>query len=257
LPELPDVEVYKNYLTYTILQKKIEDIIINDSKVLQCFSNQLKKLQGDSFCHISRHGKYCFLQTNQNYFLILHFGMTGNVKYYKNESDPEHASLIVLFSNEYKFAFINVRKLGKIFFCQDKNQFIKKMGLGPDSFSLSKSEFIKILQYKKGIIKSTLMNQKTIAGIGNIYSDEILYQSYIHPKRKTGDLSKNELSSIYKNMQKIFQVAIDIKVQLDHFPDYYLVNRRKPAIKCGLCRGTIERKKINGRSCYFCNNHQK
>ena len=257
MPELPDIEVYKNYLTHTILHKKIEDIIINDSKVLQCSSNQLKKLQGNSFSNISRYGKYCFLQTNQNYFLILHFGMTGNVKYYKSDSDPEQASLIVLFSNGYKFAFINVRKLGKIFFSQDENHFIKKMDLGPDAFSLNKSEFINILQYKKGSIKSTLMNQKTIAGIGNIYSDEILYQSYIHPKRKIGNLSKNELSSIYKNMQKIFQMAIDIKVQLDHFPDFYLINRRKPAMRCGLCRNKIERKKINGRSCYFCNKHQK
>ncbi len=257
MPELPDVEVYNNYLTYTILQKKIEDIIINDSKVLECSSDQLKKLQGNSFCNISRHGKYCFLQTNHNYFLILHFGMTGNVKYYKSESDPEHASLIVLFSNGYKFAFINVRKLGKIFFSQSRESFIQKMDLGSDAFSLNKKEFIKMIQSRKGTIKNTIMNQKNIAGIGNIYSDEILYHSSIHPQRKTKSLTEVDLNNIYQNMRKIFELAIEIKVKTEKFPSNYLIIRREPGKKCGICSGIIQKKSVSGRSCYFCNQHQK
>ncbi|MFW6148626.1 MAG: DNA-formamidopyrimidine glycosylase family protein [Atribacterota bacterium] len=257
MPELPDVEVYKNYLTSTILQKKIEKVIINDKRVLECSLNELHELEGNYFINISRHGKYCFLRANKGNFLILHFGMTGNVKYYKDKIDPNYAALIILFSNEYKFAYINIRKLGKIFFSKDHENFIQKYNLGPDALSLDKNEFIALVQSKKGIIKGLLMKQEVISGIGNIYSDEILYQSSIHPQRKNKNLIKEEISSIYQKMQKILNLAIDIRVQPDRFPSDYLIMRREPGKKCGICSGTIQKKSVNGRPCYFCNQHQK
>jgi formamidopyrimidine-DNA glycosylase len=257
MPELPDVEVYKNYLTYTVLRKKINEIILNDESILQCSYNKLQDLKGDYFTHIFRHGKYCFLKTGKGNFLILHFGMTGNIQYYKKGPVPDHTAFLIQFSNGYQFAFINIRKLGKIFFSHSTESFIRKMNLGPDALSLKQKDFIKIFQQKKGIIKSALMNQATIAGIGNIYSDEVLYHSYIHPQRKVKDLEKKDLKNIYQKMQEVFKIVIDKKAMPGEFPSNYLAIRRKPNRKCGLCPGIIEKKNVNGRSCYFCNKHQK
>lgn len=242
MPELPDVEIYKNYLTSTILQKKIEKIIINDKRIIECYTKELKNLENNYFVNISRHGKYCFLCTNKANYLILHFGMTGSVKYYKEKIDPKHAVLIILFSNGYKLAFINIRKLGKVFFSQDQQKFIKKNNLGPDALSLDKNGFIKLIQSKKGNIKGLLMKQEDISGIGNIYSDEILYQSSIHPQRKNKNLTMDEISTIYQNMHKVFNLAINIRVQLEKFPSSYLINRRKDGRNCGICTGKIQKK---------------
>jgi formamidopyrimidine-DNA glycosylase len=257
MPELPDVEIYKNYLTSTILQKKIEKVIINDNRIIKCYTRELHDLKESYFVNVSRHGKYCFLRTNNGNYLILHFGMTGNVKYYKDKIDPKHTVLIILFSNGYKFAFINIRKLGKVFFSQDQQKFIKKNNLGPDALSLDKNGFIKVIQSRKGNIKGALMNQEVISGIGNIYSDEILYQSAIHPQRKIINLTMEEIFSIYQSMHKVLDLAIDIRVQLEKFPSSYLINRRKDGGNCGVCTGKIQKQSINGRSCYFCTKHQK
>ena len=101
------------------------------------------------------------------------------------------------------------------------------------------------------------MNQQLISGIGNIYADEVLFQSGIHPESKTHNLCQKQIKDIYKNIKEILLIAIKAKAKWDNFPDKFMIPHRK---KKGVCpQGNAELKtiKINGRTTYFCPIHQK
>lgn len=256
MPELPEVEVYRGYLAHTVLHKQIKDVKIKEPKVLECPRKKLNELKGKKFTDTARRGKYCFLKMSSSGFLVMHFGMTGDVEYYRGE-DPEHSAIIFEFSDGHKFAYTNVRKFGKISVVKSRKQLIEEKELGPDAGRVSEEEFVKIMQSKKGTIKTALMDQQAISGIGNIYSDEIAYQNNILPDKKLEKIDEKKLKSIHKSMKRIFKTVIKNKGNRDKIPQKYLLTRRKAGAECGICSGKIKRKKIGGRSAYYCPKHQK
>ena len=254
MPELPDVEVFRKYCHQHILDRKIDRVTARNNRVMKSSPATLRKhLEGRAFTQTTRHGKYLFLATDDR-VLVLHFGMTGSVSYMENPRDIEHAPLIIDFDDDTRFAFISVRKLAKVLLIADKKKFIEKNNLGHDACEMDKALFQKAVE-KGGSIKSRLMNQKKLAGIGNIYSDEILYQSGIHPEKK--ELTQEEIDTLFSSMQRIFDVSIRHKADPDEFPSRYLTKRREQGEPCGICEGRITKEKISGRSCYFCSRHQK
>ncbi|MDZ7795775.1 MAG: DNA-formamidopyrimidine glycosylase family protein [Candidatus Marinimicrobia bacterium] len=257
MPELPDVEVWRSYLAHTVMHKKITDIRMTGGRVFHSPQKDIMSLKNRSFEDTSRHGKYCFLDTDSKKTLVLHFGMTGNVKYYRDEDDPRHALLIVRFSDGHKFAFINIRKLGKVLVTEDKEKFIRENVPGPDALAISKKEFLKIMRAKRGKIKTALMDQKSIAGIGNIYADEILYHSGLDPGRKTGSLDEDSLKRIYEKMRSVLKTAVECKADVEKMPDNYLIKRRKKGLSCPQNKGKIKKRTIGGRSTYYCAEHQR
>ncbi|MFO7841320.1 MAG: DNA-formamidopyrimidine glycosylase family protein, partial [Fidelibacterota bacterium] len=104
MPELPDVEVSRSYLAHTVMHKKITNIRTTGGRVFRSPQKDIMKLKNRSFEDTSRHGKYCFLDTDSKTTLVLHFGMTGSVNYYRDNDDPRHAVLVVTFSDGHKFA---------------------------------------------------------------------------------------------------------------------------------------------------------
>ncbi len=100
------------------------------------------------------------------------------------------------------------------------------------------------------------MDQSNIAGIGNIYTDEILYLAKIYPKAKINEI-EDKLDLIYDNMKIILNKAIENDASIDLYPNYYLAKARKENSECRICGGLIKRTKVNGRSTYFCKKHQK
>lgn len=254
MPELPDVEVFKNYCHRYILDRKIDRVTARNNRVMKSSPATLKKhLEGRAFTQTARHGKYLFLATDDRE-LVLHFGMTGSVLYMEDPRDIEHCPLRLDFDDGTRFAFISVRKLGKVLLVEDKKKFIEKNNLGPDAYEMDKALFQKAVE-KGGSIKSRLMNQKKLAGIGNIYSDEILYQSGIHPEKK--ELTQEEIDTLFTTMKRIFDVSIRHKADPEEFPSRYLTKRREQGEPCGICEGRISKEKISGRSSYFCSRHQK
>ena len=255
MPELPDVEVFREYCRQNILDRKIERLTIKNSRVMKSSASTLRKhLQGAVFRQTARHGKYLFLATDTRE-LVLHFGMTGHVRFTDEHPDkPDHSPLIIDFDDGNCFIYITVRKLGKILLINDRNAFIEKYSLGPDAMDIDRPGFQNAIE-KGGSIKSRLMNQKKIAGIGNVYADEVLYQTDILPDRKSID--REETDRLFKNMQRILKVSIRHKAEPGECPDRYLINRREQGAKCGICDGRISKKTISGRSSYFCDRHQK
>lgn len=259
MPELPDVELIKRRCEGKIINKKIENVCRIDTKVVKPDENVLSEnLVGHSFSKILRHGKHMFIELNDETYLLMHFGMTGEIVFYtKYSEEPQHTSLRIDFEDESSFSYTCVRRLGKIDLIDDVDDYISDQSLGKDALTYTEKEFTNFLKNKRGSVKGALMDQNSIAGIGNIYSDEIMYHAGIHPGKRVNDLSDKAIRNIYSTMKKVLQTAIDFDAEPGKMPDNYLIRRRKEGENCGICDGKIVKKKISGRSSYFCTKHQK
>lgn len=253
MPELPEIALFKKYLDATALHKKIIGLSLPGERVLKAskkeFENAIFK---NELVESRRLGKYLLVKTSGNKWLVFHFGMTGELKYYKNQDEPKYSQIILSFENDYQLAYMCRRKLGKIFLAESFEAFKEEHSLGEDALEISEEEFSQILKDKTAGIKSVLTDQQVLSGIGNVYSDEILYQSEIHPKTKTNVLSEKEKRRLFENMHRILKLAIDKDGERSEFPNDYLLRHRKEGEDCSRCKGEIVKIKISGRSTYFC-----
>ena len=263
MPELPEVESFRRYMNSNSLHKKIDSVKVKSKTVLgKNIFNQLlqKKLKNQRFISTSGYGKYLFAKTNNNNFLVMHFGMTGYLNYYK---DPEEATrferVIINFKNGYRLAYDDGRKLGRIYITEDDKKFIKKKRLGVDPIRdrISYKSFKEILDGRKGSVKTVLMNQQVLAGIGNIYSDEILFQAKIHPKSDLDKFNEKDWKKVFSKLKQVLNNAIDKDSDYDKLSKKYLLHYRKPGKDCPVCSGKIKRSTIGGRSSYYCSKHQR
>lgn len=262
MPELPDVESFRRYLEASALKKTITGVSAKSKSVLAGISLPAlkKKLIGKRFKSASGYGKFLFAQTNENEFLAMHFGMTGFLNYYKNKAEAgKYIRFQIDFENGYHLAFDDRRKLGHIYFTENLKDFFKKkkLGIDPVRENIDYKRFKEIVKGRKGTVKSLFMNQEILAGIGNIYSDEILFQSKIHPEHSFEELEEKDLKLLFRKMKSVLQLAIDKEAEHDEIPESFLLHYRKPGKECPVCNGIIERVTIGGRSSYFCNKHQR
>jgi formamidopyrimidine-DNA glycosylase len=257
MPELPDVEVLKRYLDSTALHQKIEKVEVNSDQVLREISSRKinHELKGHAFERTRRHGKFMFVKINGGGWLVLHFGMTGDLKYYMREDKrPEYVQVEFNFSNGYHLAYVMTRKLGEVRVIGDVEKFVEEKGLGPDVMgeNFTFERFKKLLAGRRGMVKPTLMNQRIMAGIGNVYSDEILYQARIHPETSVDDLRESDLRKIYEKMNYVLKTAIKRQAIPDRYPDSFITKHRDEGEKCPDYNGKVERLKVSGRSAYYC-----
>jgi formamidopyrimidine-DNA glycosylase len=255
MPELPDVETFKRYMDSTSLHQAIERVQVKSRKILGNVS--ARKLQADlrghEFESSRRHGKYLLVHVDDKAWLTIHFGMTGRLKYFRDaQEEPAHARLIIRFDNGFHLAYDCQRQLGKVDLAKDAESFIQEKKLGPDALDLNVNAFIERLGRARGSIKAALMNQKIIAGIGNIYSDEILFQAGVHPKTKVGDVGEDTLKRMFRAMKRVLKITIDRQADPERLPDSYLIPHRGRDKSCPHCSNDLERMKISGRTAYYC-----
>lgn len=258
MPELPEVENFKKYIDKTSLNKEIKEVELANTILLLKTSEKklIKTLEGNVFESTSRHGKYLFIQLKKGGFLVFHFGMSGYLEYRECKKSIEGYSLLISFNDNRCLSYTDKRKLGKIGLIKDIQDFVEDRAYGPDALQISEEEFLETLINKRGSIKSVLMDQHLIAGVGNEYSDEILFQAHIDPESKTDRLSKPVLSTIFEKMQDVLQQGI-IDVARNGKKQFFIENR-KSGLPCpSQCGDYTEVKKIGGRSSYFCPNCQK
>lgn len=260
MPELPDVEIFKRYFDSTGLHQKISETNVLNAKVLKSVSQKrlAESLKGRKFESTCRRGKFLFVETDGRVWLVLHFGMTGGLQYYKggNKSD-DYERVRFTFDNGYHLGYISLRMLGRVSLTDSLEKYIQKEKLGPDVLTVSRAEFKKILEHSRGAIKSTLMNQKHLAGLGNIYSDEILFQSGIHPKASADSLDDSQRGRLFEKMRAVLDTAIDRDADPKRMPRTYLLPRRGKGGKCPRCDSEIETIKVSQRTTYFCSKCQK
>lgn len=292
MPELPEV-----HTTTKGLNKKLPGLFVKSLET--DWANTFKKITlpvfkkavlGKKVKKVERRGKNILIDLENEKTILIHMKMTGHLMYgkwkkthdgWKSElgghfDDPYNRFIHVVFrlSNGYDLAFCDVRKFGKItlFNTKDKDMVLDLKDLGPEpldkNFILEK--FNERLNLRpRGKIKQVLMDQKIIAGIGNIYSDEMLWLSGIHPETPVNKVSDKNIRSLFTSMKEVLKKGIDFGG--DSTSDYRNIDGapgkfhhkhnayRKTGEKCGKkkCSGKIERLKVGGRSAHFCNKHQK
>src|SRR5437773_5329425 len=184
MPELPDVETFKRYFDATSLHQRIGHVDVRASYILKGISARelARGLKGRRFESSRRHGKHLFVRADGDLWLRLHFGMTGSLHYFKHEEQvPKHTRVLFVFASDRRLGFEDQRKFGEVGLLKDVDEFMKKRALGPDALDISLPQFKEIFGKHRGAVKTILLNQKLIAGIGNIYADEILFRVRVHP----------------------------------------------------------------------------
>ena len=283
MPELPEVETIRRGLEKVLVGKKIAGVEVLEKHPIRPLSpvNFVKSLKGRKVTGIERIGKLLAMDLSDNIFLLVHLKMTGqliyrfnhrvlagghNLPHFKEKDLPTKYTWICwTFNDGSKLYFNDMRKFGyvRIVNLKEKEKIFGGYGVEPLTGGFTLEKFSEILDKRAAPIKSILMNQALIAGIGNIYADEICFHAGILPDRKARNLSKPEVAALYKNCNRIMKEAIryggtTFKDYLDahggrgNYIDYLMVYQREKE-KCLRCKkGIISVKKIGGRSTRYC-----
>lgn len=255
MPELPDVEVFRRYFEATSLNQEVGKVDVSDQRILQDVTpgSLGKALNGLQFRSTRRHGKFMFAGTNGEPSLVLHFGMTGYLSYLEGDDEPpNHTRVLFSFTGGQRLAYVCQRLLGLVTVTRDEDGFIESNELGPDAFAVDRETFRNTLSGRRGTAKSALTNQTVLAGIGNIYADEILFQSRIHPKTQMGDLPDQALTTLHEQTRRVLQAGIDSDVDVARMPDWFLLPHRREEEPCPRCGAGIQSLKVSSRTAYYC-----
>ena len=272
MPELPEVETSKEYLKLFLLNSKILDIKINVSKLRWKINPDLKKIFSNTkISKIHRIGKYILINASNKNTLIIHLGMSGHLTIEEpNFQIKKHDHIIVNFESikgeKKSLLFNDQRRFGYLDFYYTPNLkkhfLIKNLGIDGLSKSLQYSFLSTIFFKKTTTIKSVLLDQKIICGIGNIYASEILFYSKINPLKKVNHLNENEIKSLLLNIKIVLSKAVssggttikDYKQpngKVGYFKQKLKVYGRD-TLKCYDCSNTIFKLNINKRATYIC-----
>jgi formamidopyrimidine-DNA glycosylase len=260
MPELPEVETFKRYLDGTSLHQRITAVEVRDGYVLKGISaRELEwRIRGRRFENSRRHGKHLFVLAGDKLWLRLHFGMTGSLEYLNHDEVlPKAARVIFRFAGNCRLAFEDQRKFGEIELIQDFDEFLHTRSLGPDALAISLSQFKAIVGKRRGAVKAILLNQQLIAGIGNLYADEILFRARMHPATEAERGSDKNLTRLFRAMRHVLEKAIALKTDFNRLPKSWLLTHRGKRGRCPRCARTLKSATIGGRTSWFCAHCQK
>jgi formamidopyrimidine-DNA glycosylase len=260
MPELPEVETFKRYLDSTSLHQRITSVDVRDAYVLKRVSaRQLAcSLKGRRLENTHRHGKHLFVRAGDGLWLRLHFGMTGSLEYFDHdEVAPKTARVIFRFADNCGLAFDDQRKFGEIELIKDVDEFLQTRGLGPDALGINLSQFKAIVGKHRGAVKAILLNQQLLAGIGNLYADEILFRARMRPAIDVARLSDKDLARLFRAVRHVLEKAIALKTDFNRLPKSWLLTHRGKGGKCPLCGRGLKSATIGGRTAWFCPHCQK
>lgn len=260
MPELPDVEIFKR-LAEKCVGRTVQRASVDDPGILQGVSPATlqRRVKGARVGSVRRHGKHLFIALSGAGCLAMHFGTNGSLRLVAEDApDPPYVRLSLVFSGGDRLAYLNPRRIGNVQLVKDAESFIADAGLGPDAldrrFGLKAMEAL--VAGRKRDIKSILMDQQMIAGIGNIYSDEILFQAHIHPDTKGDALGSQQIERLYAAMRDVLRTAIEdgagSEQGLERLPRTFLLHERHRGGHCPRCGTELATIKRAGRTSYFC-----
>ena len=286
MPELPEVEVIKQSLDRKIIFQTINKVVVRNRNlrfiVPKNFEFFLKKKKIN---RISRKSKYLIFHLNNNTFFIIHLGMSGtihlvsnknynntNTSFYGTSNLPKKHNHILIFLKKYQFIYNDPRRFGFVKILKNKTDLVNLFNnMGPEPLN-NKFKIIYLHNYLKGkkkSIKSFLLDQKFVSGIGNIYANEILFYCKINPFTQAKNLTKKDLEKIKYFSKLILNRAIkkggssikdfkNTKGKKGNYQNEFKVYQREN-LNClkKYCYGKIRKKFISKRSTFFCNSCQK
>ena len=272
MPEIAEVETVRNTLKKRILNKKIKDVEIFYKPIIESDIDSFKKdLVGKSFIDIKRRGKWLIFETEDRY-LLSHLRMEG--KYFikpKDEVKEKHEHIIFSFDDDTTLRYHDTRKFGRMNLIKkedlEKTECIKKQGLEPLDKNLTSDYLVAKFKNKKLPIKTVLLDQTIISGLGNIYVNEVLFYAKINPLKEAAKVTKEECELIVKGSKEIISEAIKMGgTTIKSYTSSLGVTGRfqqklkvhkKEGEACVICNTPIVNIKIGGRSTYYCPHCQK
>jgi formamidopyrimidine-DNA glycosylase len=271
MPELPEVESYARIFARHALLRPIVRVRVLDQRILAVRPSALRKLVGRQFTAVRRHGKHLFARVGRvlnpsgrpigrpaaagqveipspigDVWLRLHFGMTGDL----TTEVERFARVVFHFDDGTLLAFDDMRLFGVVDLVRDPDAFIRERNLGPDPLMIGLRQFRARIAGRRGAIKALLLSQNLIAGVGNLYADETLFRSGIHPRRGADRLSDDDVKALFGNLRHVLRESIAGR-------RVFLVENREEGERCPRCGGTMRRTIVGGRTTYFCARHQR
>lgn len=269
MPELPEVEVVRQVLETNLIGLKITNIECFYEPIIENDYIEFKELLlNKTIKKINRLGKYLiFVLENES--VISHLRMEGKYHYFnENTENLKHTHVVFHFDNGYKLLYQDVRKFGRMVYKKNEDLYttlpLSKVGVEANSITYDIEDIYNKIKKKNLPIKTVLLDQTIISGLGNIYVDEVLFKSMINPHRVANSLTKDDVELIMKNSKEILDKAILYKGTTirsytsslgvsGNYQDFLLVHTKKV---CPICNTAISKDKIGGRSSYYCSKCQ-
>lgn len=274
MPELPEVETVKNSLENKLTGLTITGVDIEMPKIIRepGIDSFITGVASKKITRLGRRGKYLLIHLSGGSVLLVHLRMTGRLVYARPEdSPPRHTHVVFRLSDGNELRFADMRQFGRISLVENKRldqvKGLKDLGPEPLGNDFSREFLRRELKRKRVRLKSLLLDQTFIAGLGNIYADEVLHRSRIHPERIARTLSTREIASLYHSIIEVLQEGIanrgtSVRDYVDgdgragSFQELLRVYNREGE-PCFYCGTAISRIKVGGRSSYFCTSCQK
>lgn len=266
MPELPEIETIVRSLQ-PLVGQKIKRLEIINSVILKKQDFPPRKVWGKTIGCIARRGKFLILETESYPSLVVHLGMSG--RFYLDDPAnprPKHTHAVLLLENGQELRYFDPRRFGGIWLTREPYAVMGHLGVEPLGPDLTEEYVSGVLQRRKVAIKNLLLNQQVIAGIGNIYADEILHRAKVRPMRPANSLSRDEISALYRAIVETLEQGIanrgttfrDYRDGLNlpgSFQDHLRVYGREgqPCTECG---HPVSRVVIGGRSSHYCEHCQ-
>ena len=271
MPELPEITVIAEQMDKEIKGKRVTEIEVKQPKNLNKPVKEFTKtITGKTVEGVSNKGKWLFMKLSHGYFLLINLGMGAELLYFKpNQKLPEKAQFKLTFSDKtgftahfWWFGYIHLVPEKEL----PKHKLTDQLGKSATDKTFTLAYFKELLANKKTGIKSFLLDQKNVAGIGNVYIQDILFNARLHPNRKISTLTEKEKTSLYNAIRKVLNRSIKLKglaYEVDFYgkkggfgTEEFLVGY-KTGKPCPTCRTTIEKVRTGSTASYICPNCQK
>ena len=273
MPELPEVETVKRYLEQHIPGSKITNYYQYRSNIRHTLTSNFKELtESATITALRRKAKYLILDLDNNYSIIVHLGMTGRFILETSVYRPRlHDHVIFVLDQKGQLVFNDTRRFGMLYCIKNseinEQKFIKDLGPEPLSGEFNAAYLVSALKNIKSPVKNSLMNNRIVVGIGNIYASESLFLAKINPERASHRLSFFEAENLVMAIKQILIKAIEAGgttlkdfVNGDKKPGYFkqeLACYGRENLPCKICNASITKIRQAGRATYYCANCQK
>ena len=274
MPELPEVETFRRGLYPHVVGRTIVDLRITYPKIIRYPETEIfeMKMKGQKIEDLSRRGKYLIFNLKSDFCLIVHFRMSAHFEVAAAGSPQDkHTHVVFVLDDGNELRFVEPRKFGTMHLLQE-TEYSKGGGFvcqGPEPMSeeFTESYLRDKLSASKSRVKSLLLDQTIISGLGNIYADEVLFAAGVHPERIANTLTADEVAKLFPAINDIICNAIechgssvrtytDVNGEKGSFQDMHHVYGREGKV-CHRCGGEIHRIRVGGRSAHYCSCCQK
>jgi formamidopyrimidine-DNA glycosylase len=262
MPELPEVETIKNELSPHVVGRRITGVDIFWDKMVRQPSvpDFRRRVTGRKIMALTRRGKYLFFHLDSGEKLVMHMKMTGSLLL--DPPDDKFSRAVFKLDNGVALHFRDPRKFGVMWLDKDESAVMAKLGPEPLEEDFTSDKLAAILRRHKAPVKAVLLDQSNIAGIGNMYADEALYEAKIHPARLPGSLSGEEIRRLYRAIRRVLRAAIKnggASVRNYYRPDGNTGHAHDEfrvahgtGTTCPRCGTPIKRIVVRGRGTYLC-----